>query len=251
MKMMPSRRLRMGERIPDSPASCPRCSAWVERSHATHRQTDALPILSWGAAVDDATLDQAVNLARLPFAFHHIALMADAHVGFGMPIGGVLATRGEVIPHAVGLDIGCGMRAWPTNIPAERHRAGQARDAPRRDALRAHRLPPPQAVAGRAHAICSTAVPDVPVLRAEAEKAEYQVGSLGGGNHFIELQADEARHDVGDGPLGVAQRRQADGGALRPRRAGRERAHQARRCRRSGGSRTWPRTAPRAASTSR
>ena len=45
--------------------------------------------------------------------------MPDAHVGFGMPIGGVLAARGQVIPHAVGLDIGCGMRAWRTNIPAE------------------------------------------------------------------------------------------------------------------------------------
>ena len=84
-----------------------------------HIETDGLPILAWGSEPDAATLGQALNLAKLPFAFRHVALMADAHVGYGMPIGGVLATVGQVIPHAVGLDIGCGMRAWPTNIPAD------------------------------------------------------------------------------------------------------------------------------------
>ncbi|HSK47098.1 MAG TPA: RtcB family protein, partial [Coriobacteriia bacterium] len=79
-------------------------------------ETGALPILVWGATIDEATLEQAQHLAALPFAFDHIALMPDAHVGYGMPIGGVMAARGQVIPHAVGLDIGCGMRAWRTGI---------------------------------------------------------------------------------------------------------------------------------------
>lgn len=155
-----------------------------------HIKTDGLPILAWGAEPDDATLGQALNLAKLPFAFHHIALMADAHVGYGMPIGGVLATRGEVIPHAVGLDIGCGMRAWPTNIPAdeiEPIKRDLLHDVTRSVPTGFHHHK--QSQAGRTGLFDD--VPNVPVLRAEAEKAEYQVGSLGGGNHFIELQADE------------------------------------------------------------
>ncbi|MBE3076515.1 MAG: RtcB family protein, partial [Actinobacteria bacterium] len=55
----------------------------------------------------------------MPFAVGHVALMPDAHVGYGMPIGGVIAAEGQVIPHAVGLDIGCGMRTWSTGITAE------------------------------------------------------------------------------------------------------------------------------------
>ena len=155
-----------------------------------HIETSGLPILAWGAEPDDATFGQALNLAKLPFAFHHVALMADAHVGFGMPIGGVLATLGEVIPHAVGLDIGCGMRAWPTNIPVgeiEPVKRELLHDVTRSVPTGFHHHK--QSQVGRTELFDS--VPEVPVLRAEAHKAEYQVGSLGGGNHFIELQADE------------------------------------------------------------
>jgi len=56
------------------------------------------------------------NLANLPFAFKHIAIMPDSHQGYGMPIGGVLATKGVVIPNAVGVDIGCGMCAVRTSL---------------------------------------------------------------------------------------------------------------------------------------
>lgn len=151
--------------------------------------TERVPILVWGESADEATLAQARNLANLPFAFHHVALMPDAHVGYGMPIGGVLAAIGQVIPHAVGLDIGCGVRAWCTNIPAEEVR-------PRRDSLlREVQREVPQGFdwhrasqAGRTDIF--SCLPDVPALLAEAAKAERQVGSLGGGNHFIELQAD-------------------------------------------------------------
>ncbi len=153
-------------------------------------ETTGIPIRAWGAAPDDATLAQAHNLARLPFAFHHVALMADAHVGFGMPIGGVLATRGEVIPHAVGLDIGCGMRAWCTGIAAaeiEPVKRDLLHDITRTVPTGFHRHK--QSQAERTSLFDES--PAVPALRAEAAKAEFQVGSLGGGNHFIELQADE------------------------------------------------------------
>lgn len=151
---------------------------------------ERLPIYSWARHLDEGTLEQARNLANLPFAFDHIALMPDAHVGYGMPIGGVLATVGQVIPHAVGLDIGCGMRAWRTGVPL-----AQMRDA--RDAILSELLRDvPTGFEWHAGSQAGLTdvfdrMPDVAVLRAERDKAARQIGSLGGGNHFIELQADE------------------------------------------------------------
>ena len=153
--------------------------------------TERVPIFVWGESADDATLAQTRNLANLPFAFDHVALMPDAHIGFGMPIGGVLAAQGQVIPHAVGLDIGCGMRAWRTNVPAEELKP--LRDRILSDIQRSvpqgfdwHR----GSQAGRTGLFED--VPDIPRLQAEIAKAERQVGTLGGGNHFIELSVDSA-----------------------------------------------------------
>ncbi|MDP2806627.1 MAG: RtcB family protein, partial [bacterium] len=75
-----------------------------------------LVIKSWCHNPEEGALSQARNLARLPFAFKHICLMPDAHQGYGMPIGGVLATINNVIPNAVGVDIGCGMCAVRTSL---------------------------------------------------------------------------------------------------------------------------------------
>ena len=153
--------------------------------------TEHVPILVWGESADETTLDQARNLANLPFAFHHVALMPDAHVGFGMPIGGVLAAEDQVIPHAVGLDIGCGMRAWRTNVPAEALMA--ERDRILNDIQRSV----PQGFewhhAGQADRTdVFDEVPASSALYAEIAKAERQIGTMGGGNHFIELQVDPA-----------------------------------------------------------
>ena len=151
--------------------------------------TERIPIYVWGEIDDEATLSQTRNLANLPFAHHHVALMPDAHVGFGMPIGGVLAAEGQVIPHAVGLDIGCGVRAWKTNVPV-------ADLLPWRDRILndVQRSVPQGFEWHKASQADRTdlfdRVPDVEVLRAEVGKAQRQVGSLGGGNHFLELQVD-------------------------------------------------------------
>ncbi len=151
--------------------------------------THGVPIKVWGADPDEQTLAQTRNLAQLPFAHRHIALMPDAHVGYGMPIGGVLAALGQVIPHAVGLDIGCGVRAWSTGI-AHREFAS-ARDGILNDVQRSvptgfewHRAPQTDRTA------LFDDVPDIAPLRAEVDKAVRQVGTLGGGNHFIEVQVD-------------------------------------------------------------
>lgn len=65
--------------------------------------SEKLTIKMWLDDVDDNALEQAKNLANLPFTFKHVALMPDCHLGYGMPIGGVLATRSVIIPNAVGV----------------------------------------------------------------------------------------------------------------------------------------------------
>ena len=86
----------------------------------TYKKENQLPIKSWipeeDYYADEKMVEQVETLAKLPFAFHHIALSPDGHVGYGMPIGGVIATKGVVIPNAVGVDIGCGMCAVKTSL---------------------------------------------------------------------------------------------------------------------------------------
>jgi tRNA-splicing ligase RtcB len=138
----------------------------------------------WLEDIERDALAQAEHLANLPFIFKHVALMPDAHVGFGMPIGGVLATDGVVIPNAVGVDIGCGMCAVRASLPsidaaslrsiAEEIRkvvpVGFSHHPGKQD-----RELMPQREFGA-------------IVAQEYENALTQIGTLGGGNHFIEVQ---------------------------------------------------------------
>lgn len=84
--------------------------------------TERLPIKMWLEEndIEDEALAQAKNAANLPFTFKHIAMMPDAHVGYGINIGGVVATTSDVIiPNCIGVDIGCGMCAIKTNITVD------------------------------------------------------------------------------------------------------------------------------------
>ncbi len=151
--------------------------------------SERTPIKVWGAEIDDSTLAQARNLANLPFAFEHVAIMPDAHVGYGMPIGGVLAALGKIIPNAVGLDIGCGVCAWRTGIPAEefrKHRSAILGDAQRSvpQGFHWHR----DSQRHRTHLFDS--MPKAAIICEQSDKIERQIGTLGGGNHFIEFQRD-------------------------------------------------------------
>ena len=148
--------------------------------------TEKLPLLLWLDELDADTLTQACNLANLPCAFHHVALMADAHVGYGMPIGGVLATEDAVIPNAVGVDIGCGMCAVRTGLGGLDMGDLKKIIAALRQAIPLgfghHKRPRPE-----------TAMPaisglDLPVVAEEFASARCQLGTLGGGNHFLEIQ---------------------------------------------------------------
>lgn len=150
------------------------------------KQDGALPIRIWATDADEKTLEQLRHLARLPFAVDAIGAMPDAHVGYGMPIGGVLATWGAVIPNAVGVDIGCGMRACRTDVRAE--------EMTREKLTAAMGLIRKLVPVGFAHHQKAQPLdwdPGMGVAYREFSKAEKQVGTLGGGNHFIELQAGD------------------------------------------------------------
>lgn len=152
---------------------------------------ERVPIKMWLDYLEDGAEAQAKNLAALPFAFHHVAIMPDAHQGYGMPIGGVLATKGVVIPNAVGVDIGCGMCALKMpltelNIDDLKRIVGKIRET----------IP-----VGRNHRQEAIApMPDdrysreLPIVEREWASAEKQLGTLGGGNHFIEVQEGDDGH---------------------------------------------------------
>lgn len=167
------------------------------------------PIKVWLKNRDDLDgncLEQALNLADLPFIHKWVALMPDTHVGYGMPIGGVVATRGVIIPNAVGVDIGCGMAFLRTNIPAALLRQRITSQGPLvkmigEQILRdiptgfSHHQKPQESnyldslLSGAGFAIELDKYPD---LAAACFPSAYkQLGTLGGGNHFIELQEDE------------------------------------------------------------
>ncbi len=147
--------------------------------------TEKFPIKLWLSDIEPEALAQARNLANLPFVHRHVALMPDAHSGFGMPIGGVLAADGVVVPNAVGVDIGCGMCAMPTNICNA--------DAGNLKRVLAHiRATVPVGFAKHEKAQDEIYMPVAlslpPVVASQYENARHQLGTLGGGNHFIELQ---------------------------------------------------------------
>jgi tRNA-splicing ligase RtcB len=147
--------------------------------------TEKIPIKLWLDDIDEGALKQAKNLANLPFAFKWIAIMPDAHQGFGMPIGAVLATRDIVIPNAVGVDIGCGMCAVKTSL---------RRDIEYellRKILGSIRKSVPVGFKHHKDKMIWKGfndAPDLPVIQQELHSAHYQLGTLGSGNHFIEIQ---------------------------------------------------------------
>ena len=152
--------------------------------------TNRIPIKSWCAHVEKSAYDQAVNLTKLACVFHHVALMPDCHTGFGMPIGGVIACNDTVIPNAVGVDIGCGMCAVRTNLAAGELDSNDIRRLLNR--MR-KRIP-----VGFDHHLKAQSwkgfdkAPDLAIIRQELKSAHKQLGTLGGGNHFIELQREES-----------------------------------------------------------
>ncbi|MBR6022499.1 MAG: RtcB family protein [Kiritimatiellae bacterium] len=149
-----------------------------------------LEIRSWCGEVEPGAMEQAENLARHPALVGHVALMPDCHQGYGMPIGGVVAADAAVIPAAVGVDIGCGMRAVETSLPAERFADMRVRRA-LQERLK-ERIPVGEGV-GHKEAQAWEGFEEY--LDRNGPTADWcngldrrNLGTLGGGNHFIELQ---------------------------------------------------------------
>ena len=154
-----------------------------------------VPIKSWCGEIEEGALRQAVDLARHPSVCHHVSLMPDCHQGYGMPIGGIVACDNAVIPNAVGVDIGCGMGAVKTDVAVDR--ATQARL--RRIVARTKELVPRGE--GKAHGKGQKWQGFADGIR-QLERGSWltphvrdlayrNLGTLGGGNHFMEIQADE------------------------------------------------------------
>ena len=140
-------------------------------------------------------MKQAENLAKRPAVFNHVALMPDAHQGYGMPIGGVIACGNAVIPAAVGVDIGCGMVATETDIPAERFADMSFRRA-FQEKLK-ERIPVGEGVSHRETQNWEgfeeyTANNGMRANLWPSKLDRMNLGTLGGGNHFIELQKTTA-----------------------------------------------------------
>jgi tRNA-splicing ligase RtcB len=150
-------------------------------------------LISWASEIDTNTILQAEMTARLPVVYDHVALMPDAHLGIGATVGSVVATDSAVIPAAVGVDIGCGMAAVETDLTAS--------DLP--DNLAAFMPLVEQAVpagvgqgndrADRGTLSWLAQHQPRTLLDAKQRKTvETQMGSLGSGNHFVEVCLDES-----------------------------------------------------------
>ncbi|MEN8142859.1 MAG: RtcB family protein [Thermodesulfobacteriota bacterium] len=152
-------------------------------------KTEKIPIKLWLDNVEPDTMQQARNLANLPFVVEHVALMPDAHLGYGMPIGGVMATEGVVIPNAVGVDIGCGMCTVKTSLTSistenlKRVLGGIRKTVPLGFKHHRHAQNPDLMPKIDKEQLASTKV-----IKQEYKSAMTQIGTLGGGNHFIEIQ---------------------------------------------------------------
>lgn len=167
------------------------------------------PVKTWLSGIDrleESCLEQAYNLANLPFIHKWVCLMPDTHTGKGMPIGGVIAAKDVIIPNAVGVDIGCGMVFTATDIKVDAIRdimvgTSTIIQSMIGGIMRAVPVGFESYKQKQESAVLDTALQNmdkydaVPELTHLIDEGYFQVGTLGGGNHFIELQED------GDGYL--------------------------------------------------
>ncbi|MEA3445318.1 MAG: RtcB family protein [Bacteroidota bacterium] len=149
--------------------------------------SEKIPIKLWLNDIEAGALRQAKNIANLPFAFRHVAIMPDSHEGYGMPIGGVLATKAVIVPNAVGVDIGCGMCAVKTNL-----KSVNEKDM-RKMMFAIRRLVPVgfKHHSERKDVMLMPSMENIPkdgIVARQFDAARKQIGTLGGGNHFIEIQ---------------------------------------------------------------
>lgn len=165
-------------------------------------ENQRVPVKIWTDDVDERSLEQLSNIAAMPFVHHHVAAMPDVHLGIGATIGSVIATHKAIIPAAVGVDIGCGMVAARLSLTAN--------DIDERSLRKvfdqiSHDVPVGRAQHADEQVLADVVRPFEPGLMSLTERHPQllkafgkfskwvnQMGTLGGGNHFIEICLDEA-----------------------------------------------------------
>ena len=152
--------------------------------------SERIPIKLWLDDIEDGALAQAKNLANLPFAYKHIAIMPDSHQGYGMCIGGVCAVKDVVSPNMVGVDISCGMTSIKSDITTD-----EINDDWLKDTMGKVREQIPVGLGKHNKTAQESGIfksaPDILIIQQELTSARKQLGTLGSGNHFIEIQKDE------------------------------------------------------------
>lgn len=162
-----------------------------------------VPVHLWTEDADSAALDQLSNVAQLPFIHRHVAAMPDVHAGIGATVGSVIPTHQAIIPAAVGVDIGCGMVAAQLSLKAEQLpdtlsgiRASIEKNVPvgfdmhnernaRRDAAKTFKT---------GYDALTDKHPKIFNMQKKRNTWALQMGTLGGGNHFIEVCLDESNN---------------------------------------------------------
>lgn len=155
-----------------------------------------------GVPVEDGAKTQLKNIAELPFIHSHVAAMPDVHFGRGATVGSVIATKGAIIPAAVGVDIGCGMMAAQTTLTANQLpdslatlRSAIEKTVPHGNGRGGNWGNVPDRTANRfRESGLAQSLEDLRAKHPRLEKAKSleQLGTLGGGNHFLEVCLDEA-----------------------------------------------------------
>ncbi len=152
-----------------------------------------VPVKIWTEDIEDGAEKQLLQLASLPFVFRHVAVMPDVHEGRGSTIGTVYVSRDVIIPAAVGVDIGCGMAAvrTPFHVSALDDKRSEVRHAIERSVpvgFHEHKGPLQQTLGWEGWGEFANLTPHVQDL---FKKAQNQLGTLGSGNHFIEICYDQ------------------------------------------------------------
>src|SRR6266581_1100652 len=164
-----------------------------------------IPVKVWTQDIDPEALQQLLNVSQLPIVYGHIAAMPDVHVGIGATVGAVIATRGAIIPAAVGVDIGCGMNALrlsltASDLPGNLHRLRSAIENAVPVGFNQHQASKvrgsrqqrsARVLDQRLERIVAKHPALMKMQRRFDETWVCQLGTLGGGNHFIELCLDE------------------------------------------------------------
>jgi tRNA-splicing ligase RtcB len=148
-------------------------------------RSEPAPYQRWGSDIDDESIRQMENACNLPVSVAG-ALMPDAHIGYGLPIGGVLATRNCVIPYAVGMDIACRMKMTVLDMPVSAIRGEEGR---LRNTIS---VATSFGVGGgfkrrKEHPVMEEDWSFSAIVRQYRDKASFQLGSSGSGNHFVEF----------------------------------------------------------------